>query len=175
MSIANLVQFFEVPISPGSCIFGAGSIDWHQTQFLTTFWTSSRFICGSTFRTKYNVLSTPMWCIPCNSSSSPIPRQHTGTSSFSTYHCFFIRVSASALFLSDGTNTAFFCSLNSDTNSPSIPNLRFTITSPVPFVRILPLSSNLVPWLNQFLFQFLSIPILWLNWCLSEQHLTWPC
>ena len=118
------------------------SIDWHSMQFLITPWTSSLLTRGSIFCTKYKILFTPMWCISCNSSNSPVPKQHIGTSSsfLTSKHFLFTYVSASALFFSEGTNTTFNCNPNSDITSFDIPNLHHTIISPVPFVHILPLS-----------------------------------
>ena len=99
--IDKYAPYVVVSISPRSCMLGAGSIDWYLIQFLATFQTFSLFISGSIFCTKYRVLSTPMWCIPCNSSNSLIPRLHVGTSFSSlTNHFLFSYVSTSALFFS---------------------------------------------------------------------------
>ena len=82
-----------------------------------------------------------MWCIPCKSSNSLIPRQHVGTSFSSLINHFLFTCVSTAAFFSEGTNTAFIFNPNSAINCFSIPSLHFIIISSALFVRIFQLSS----------------------------------
>lgn len=120
-------------------------MDWHLTQFLTTFWMSYLVTLVSIPLVRCRVLFMPIRCMECSLLSLESFSQHTAStpcfdSSSSLNQVFFILVRTSALFLYEDMKTIFSFRPISPNNSSRAPRQCFTKISAAPLVRTLFLS-----------------------------------